>query len=280
MFTGLGEEWATRTLTVKTYPGCAYIDSTVDSLLRMGPLAADDVKEIVIDAGLLTCGMEAWSSAGRTQDQVPTPVEVNFSAVYSAAVTVLAGRLTPHEMRETWLSEHRTELNKLAARIRLQHDWDLTREGAAGMANILAPAALRKDAGTRRLLAGLRKMAKDHRSIRLGVSDAADILKWLRAEMRDSGDTPKQFWSPGSTDGFQMRLPARVRVTMQDGRVLHEETLIPEGAAGHETVGPLDCARTRFENWGPALWGGRAEKIAAAVNHDADDLADLVLADN
>src|SRR5437763_1141204 len=48
---GLGEGWATTTLCVKRYPGCAYIDTLVDALLELGPPPADEVAAIEIRAG-------------------------------------------------------------------------------------------------------------------------------------------------------------------------------------------------------------------------------------
>jgi len=61
MLGGLGEGWTTRTLCVKPYPGCAYLDTTVDALLSLGPPAADDVREVVVEASLLTYELDRMS---------------------------------------------------------------------------------------------------------------------------------------------------------------------------------------------------------------------------
>src|SRR5437868_6465871 len=57
MLGGLGEGWATRTVCVKPYPGCAYLDTTVDALLELGPPPTAEVESVVVEASVLTCEM-------------------------------------------------------------------------------------------------------------------------------------------------------------------------------------------------------------------------------
>ena len=62
----------------------------------------------------------------------PTPVGVNFSAARSVAIALIAGRLTHEELDPAWLSEHRADVEELAARVRVRHDWELTLETLRG----------------------------------------------------------------------------------------------------------------------------------------------------
>src|SRR5207245_1241247 len=48
MLDGLGDGWATRTLCVKPYPGCAYLDTIVDALLEFGPPPVTAVALVVV----------------------------------------------------------------------------------------------------------------------------------------------------------------------------------------------------------------------------------------
>src|SRR5439155_538592 len=97
MLGGLGTGWATRTLCVKPYPGCAYLDTTVDALLELGPPPAEDVREVVVEASLLTHEMDRMSRpyASVSGAGVPTPVTINFSVPWNVAVTLVAGELAP-----------------------------------------------------------------------------------------------------------------------------------------------------------------------------------------
>ena len=55
-----------------------------------------------------------------------TPIGVTFSAARSLAVALVAGRLTHEELEPEWLAAHREDIEALAARVRLRHDWAMT----------------------------------------------------------------------------------------------------------------------------------------------------------
>src|SRR5437867_2620159 len=78
MLGGLGEGWATRTLCVKPYPGCAYLDTTVDALLELGPPPATDVAHVVVETSLLTSEMDRMSRtyASVSGTEMQTPVSI------------------------------------------------------------------------------------------------------------------------------------------------------------------------------------------------------------
>jgi 2-methylcitrate dehydratase PrpD len=160
MLTRLGETWTTRTLCVKPYPGCAYVDTTIDSLLAMELPDANEVDRVVVRAGLLTCGMDAMSNryaAGR-----PTPVTVNFSIPLNVAIVLLAGQLTPDEVNDSWLDKHRDELESLRRRVSLHHDRGATKASAASFAPLLPVRQIVGDAGRRRLLDAGRRLRRAH----------------------------------------------------------------------------------------------------------------------
>ena len=127
----LGAGWATRTLCVKPYPGCAYLDTTLDALGEIGPVPAAEVAGVDVDAGILTVGMDAMSAGYARAD--PTPVTVTFSVPWNVAVHVVAGRVTADEVAGPWLRAHAGDLARLAGGVRLRHSWPLTRRNLAGM---------------------------------------------------------------------------------------------------------------------------------------------------
>ena len=140
---------------MKDYPGCAYIDTTVDALLQLELPDPERVKSIDVHAGLLTCGMDGLSE--RYQTDVPTPVTVNFSIPWNVAIVLLAKRLTPDEVNTDWLQQNTERLRPVAARVRLHHDWDASLLGLKRMSNVLSPGAIQAELGRVQLLRGLRK---------------------------------------------------------------------------------------------------------------------------
>jgi 2-methylcitrate dehydratase PrpD len=249
---GLGEAWATDTLCVKPHPGCAYLDTLLDALVELGPPPARDVASVTVDASLLTCQMDAMSSAyaSGSQRAAPTPVTVTFSVPWNVAILLVAGELTPRQLRPTWLAEHHAELRDVAGRVSLRHDWALTRDAAASFGRLLPPAALRRDAGVRALGRGLRSVRADHPSIVSGAGDLRGIAALVRP---DAGTLAlvrgAHFWDPRALDGFAMTFPARVSVRLRDGRTTTAECDVPRGGAGHPTDTPESAAERKLSAW-------------------------------
>ena len=134
----LGNVWLTLTLSVKPYPGCAYLDTTIDSMLSIVSdedfkenVASDidNIKKISVEANLLTIGMNLLSK--RYSDIVNTnitAVTINFSIAVNIAIILLAGELTPVQLTDEWLDKHRDEILKIVKKIEIKHDYGLTKD--------------------------------------------------------------------------------------------------------------------------------------------------------
>lgn len=272
---GLGTGWATRTLSIKRYPGCAYVDTTVDALLELGPPPADEIASITVDASVLSCEMDALSSAYGV-DGPPTPVTVNFSIPWNVAAAVLAGRLTPAETSEEWLREHHSELAALAQRVTLRHDWPLTLRTAEAMAPLLPPRGMLAGTKTRQMLGGMRRVRRDHNGLRLRPADTMTLLRALRdadsAAARRAA-TNRQMWTAEAVEGFAMTFPSRVTITLRSGRVLSTEVDVPHGGAGNHATSPEVVSREKLATWAPTAWGpDGSETLSKAIDVDAADL--------
>ncbi|MGH2693478.1 MAG: MmgE/PrpD family protein [Actinomycetota bacterium] len=264
LLSGLGEGWATRTLSVKARPGCAYVHSALDALFRLG--ASTEVKRVIVDAGVLTCGMEALSAPWREPATI-TPVGVTFSVAWSAAVALLVGSYGPDELTEKWISEHVSELDSLARRVEVRHDPRLSALGARSFARLIPPRLVLGEVGRRRLLRAVLRMRAEHPKVRLSARDAVALLRGA------SGAGTSSFWDPASLADFRMALPARVTVIERSGTRRSAEVEVPEGGAGHPEIGPVETSVAKLAAWGPRLWGQAGmEKIAAAVDADGSDL--------
>lgn len=237
MLDALGEVWLTDTLAFKPYPGCAYLQSAVEAVLRLrdeNELDAAEVGAIEVDGGYLTTGMEELARAPHL-----TPVRVNFSVASSLAVALTAGRLTHEELSAAWLREHEPELRELAGRVRLHHDWDLTLATIKGSADALPLAAATKDVPAGRWLSIRRRMRETGMDeLALGFSDLRELA--ARPEVRKAVLAGvRRRGSGGAVTGLaaldtaklRMTFPSRVRVKTKDGRTLEAEGREP-GSAG------------------------------------------------
>ncbi len=133
MFSGFGNAWVTESLSYKIYPGCAYLDTAEDALLEiMSRFEADhgrklepaEVAAIRVEAGMLTTGMETMSGWYRREHV--SPMNVNFSVALSAALTVLAGRLTPAELEPDFYGPLEVQILELASRVEVVSSPEMT----------------------------------------------------------------------------------------------------------------------------------------------------------
>jgi 2-methylcitrate dehydratase PrpD len=243
MLEAFGEVWLTDTLAFKPYPGCAYLQAAVEAILRLGDehgLEAADVEGVDVEGGYLTTGMEELAAGPDL-----TAIRVNFSVALSAAVALIAGRLTHEELTLTWLREHEPAVRDLVNRVRLTHDWGLTLETIRGSADALPLAAATRDVPVRRWLALPRRMRETGMDeLSLGFSDLKELAR--RPEVRQAvagairgmgtgdGGGPRGL-AALDTSRLRMTFPARVRVRTREGRLLEAEGREP-GSCGR----PLD----------------------------------------
>ena len=131
---GLGRAWVTDTLAYKIYPGCAYIDTTVDAVLKLREqiikhtqqeFNPDEVSDILVQATILTVEMDNLSKTGGSFDPL-NPVSINFSIPGNVALALLKGRLTTDDLSKRALQENSDTIMKISKRVRLVHDWPLT----------------------------------------------------------------------------------------------------------------------------------------------------------
>lgn len=272
MLGGLGDAWATDTLSIKPYPGCAYVDTTVDALSEIGPLDPAAVEAVTVEAGILTCGMDALSSRYGALRATPTPVTVTFSIPWTVAVWIVGGRLTPAEVNEEWLAKHADDLRMVASRVRLRHDPVLTQRTARAFAPVVPFAAIAREAG----VAGLARAARLNRrhapmpgGPRALARDLAATLGTLPRLARETRGLPRRYWDPDATAGFVMTFPARVSIRTRDGALLTAEADAPRGGAGNRVAGPDAVSRERAAAWLP-------EDTVAAIERDDPRLWDAV----
>lgn len=292
VLSGLGTTWVTDTLAFKRYPGCAYIDTTIDAVLAIleqhraatgRALAADEVERVEVAASLLTVEMDNLS-AEHASDHGVSPVHANFSIPVSVALAILGGRLTSHELSPAYLDAHAPEIRALASRVSLRHDWGATFDvadafdvtfGAASVAARLRPRDwLRVVRGYARELGGARSHGLGLGALARGVhrtrlASLAASARRHRAEARRSATRPDL----ASVDltRFRMAFPSTVTLTTRD-RLRHQaRQLVPIGAPGES--GRLDAVRLKVESEVGSRLGEAAAARVWATTAAADSVS-------
>jgi 2-methylcitrate dehydratase PrpD len=251
MMTGLGKGWLTDTLAYKRYPGCAYIDTTMDALFAAlekaraatgKPVTADDVEAIRVEASLLTVEMDNLSAEHVDEKEPLSPVNINFSIAYNVALGIIAGRHTSRELEQGFLDQHQVTVRDLARRTTLVHDWTMSAQVAEAFAGGLgsrSPAAQLKGRDWLRVLSGYRSQMGGEKKNSLRVEallDARSLALGKRARAMFTARRGEKGGPPdlGDVDfaRFRMCFPARVTLRLRSGQEHTALQEIPFGAPG------------------------------------------------
>jgi len=285
MLSGLGEAWVSDTLAFKRYPGCAYVDTTLDALFMVlaefreknaRALEASDVKRVAVDASLLSVEMDNLSSEHVRPGAPLSPVNVNFSIPFNVGIAIAAGAHDGRTLSQTFLDAHDGVIRELAAKTELRHDWEMSLAvvrafdgalGGGGALGQIRPAqALSVLAGYRRQLGGRK---------RTGVRLPALLGEWdMLARMAGAARRRRAGSGPRDFTRFRMTFPARVELETHDGQHYQARQDIPFGAPGQP--GRVEAA---FEKLAREvhLPGERGAALARALRHfESSPVADTV----
>lgn len=303
MMSGLGRSWVTETLSIKRYPGCAYLNTALDSIFSIlvkyrkaqgRNLRPEDVDRIVVEAGALTIGMNELWRRNSEEDRMGA-VDVNFSVPLSIALSIMAGRLTPRELEEEYMSQRSGEIKRLSRRVILEHDPEMTMKLLDAVNNSVDINALLRETGIVRLIRAARRLRKGAGSgvpfVKGGSLSAINLqvlsnltgivsrhikggLSRIDRAQVDLGDV--EFAE------FKLPFPARVTLKTRDGQRFDEERDVPIGAPGGGKD-LWDTAEEKFSSEaGHYLGKGRIKEIISTVFHlerceDIRTLIDLCL---
>ncbi|MFO8057394.1 MAG: MmgE/PrpD family protein [bacterium] len=251
---GLGRAWVTDTLAYKVYPGCAYIDTTMDALFAIlseyrdengHDLRAEDVEEVHVQATLLTKEMDNLSKTGGTFDP-ESPVSVNFSIPANVALLLLHHDLSPDLLSKAELKKNRDAVKEIAGKVRLEHDWSLTADFLEAMDRVLPFRDLLSQVEWKKLIKARSRIQDQYQSsMGFNLADLKELWQqtdlksrlWKLGRERLSGRrrrTGRKF-DLGDYPLHQLTMPfsARVSLRLNNGALYSNKQERPLGGPGH-----------------------------------------------
>ena len=257
-FSGYGERWHLRTLSIKTIPGCAYLTAAVEAAASLGRLDLADVESVTVGASIFTLGMEAESAPFITGPDSPLPA-LAFSTGYNVAAALAAGGLDVEDLHGTCLAD--SERWRVARLVRVEHD------------PALSLAALSATAPVGAALAWAGEAALPYLTARGATHDMARrVLHRARHE------------NPGELISNAKRIGARLRVTLRDGSVLEANRDAASGSCQAPVGERVQLAAGKLRNQLTATGVAARDVEARIASHlgleqlSARDLASLVAA--
>ncbi|GAB2819368.1 MmgE/PrpD family protein [Streptomyces daliensis] len=203
---GLGERWHTETVSFKVHPAAVTVDAPIDCaahLHRQLDDATQQITEIHVHAPSLVLEMDRHAARYLREGNSPIAA-LNMSLAYNVATALLTGAVTVEDLSGEAVHEPRRW--RLARRVRLHHDEDLSR--AAMLSTAPVGEALRQ--------AGERARAWDPR-----LADAP-----VKRLLKDAGAPARTFEHASKNIG------CRITVHLDDGRELTAERRNGLGAVG------------------------------------------------
>ncbi len=243
MLSGLGRSWVTESIAFKIYPGCAYIDTTMDALfktlneaenVRGKRITPDDVERVIVEANLLTVGMDTISREFINPQRIEA-ININFSIPYNVAIGIMAHRLTPVELSQDELDRNAEIIRSLAKRVLLKHNPQMTLEVMRSFIDSGLTSLALREIGLSKIIP-LRRKLRDYteKFIELKISDilplivpvirmtAKNLIK--RREKRIAGLDSISFRN------FKILFPAQVTLRLRDGSEFYSRQDFPLGS--------------------------------------------------
>ena len=301
IMTGLGRSWVTDTIAFKPYPGCAYIDTSMDAIFalrsqfeeeRGRALEPKEVRSIEVDASILTIAMDGMSSMYMDPSRL-SPTNINFSLSVSLAIAIIAGEFSGAQLTEEFLTERREDILELASRVTLRHDASMTVtfikafDEAVDVKKLLSQVGIMDVLKARRGLSGHlssvatmgpREALRSWQSLSPSDKSFLKGLFSLRSLLK-----PSSGYDLGNArfEGSKLPFGARVRLELKDGGVLETERSVPRGGPGDP--GRLRVAIEKLQREAATVMSEKAaakavKTILSIEEHTADEVAAVVRA--
>lgn len=223
MFGGLGKTWLSLTLSYKIYPGCAYIDSSIDCIMNMHgkyQLEPREIDKVKVEANFLTVKMNSLS-APFMKGEDSALITLNFSIPYNVAAAIADGELAPKQFLPERVTDKK--LWSLAEKVQLVHEPAFTKEITGSTKHLIDFRYILKKGFPFALIPLIAEIELDEIRRMASGFKLSDIR-------RERGQ--KSGMEHIDPEKFTMPMGARVTVYFKNGTKIQEEQHIPRGAAG------------------------------------------------
>jgi 2-methylcitrate dehydratase PrpD len=197
-------------------------------------------------------------------------VRVSFDLALSAAVLLLAGRISPAELDPAFLGPHRDALLRLASRIEVCHAPELTAAVIESARAVPAARSTLSSLGPLDLVQVARRYRQSHGA---GLLTAREAIQIGRAML---GPSCRRGRAARSGAPVALSFPSRVTIRMRDGRSRTVRIDVPPGTFCSPS-GPRELEAKVIRELTPGLGGDRARTaLEAGLRIEQEGLAGFV----
>jgi 2-methylcitrate dehydratase PrpD len=224
----LGEKWYSQSISIKKYPGCAFIGGPVEACrtlqkeMMREKFSIADIARVEVECNMLSKKMNDLSKPylNGAESSMTT---LNFSLPINCATMLADGNITPESFSAESLA--RSEVWELAEKIGVEHDLEATRV-------MMKYTSLIKDSGTL-VLKNLHRLGPYVNRMG-GFADAFQIpfeagINFFR---KSRYSTESLVLPDDDFSRFTFINPATVTVKFKSGKKLSASSLYPPGFAG------------------------------------------------
>ncbi len=243
---GLGKAWLTRTLVIKPEAVMAWAGVAVEGVAEIlkrhvkaadKRLRAEQVEKIEVRAGLLPWAMD---KAGADVD-TRSPVALAWSLKRAIGVLVARHDLTPADLTPDALAEKAGDIEHVASRVEVVHDWALTFGTVERFTRTLGPLFARLSPLQLRQVRTRLKEAGGwpqwHRQDLWPIVRARPdrIVRNLQTRQGDLGDV--------DLDAFRWQIPVEIKLYTTRGGWWPERRALPRGSAATGDIEAVALAK-------------------------------------
>ncbi len=249
----IGERWYSQSISVKKYPGCAYIGGPVEAcrnirkLMQAEHLSAADITGVNVECNMLSKKMNDLSKP-YLNGAASSLTTLNFSLPVNCATMLIDGNITPESFSESSLA--RNELWSLAGKVDVGHDLEATRI-------MMKYTSLLKDSGTL-VLKNIHRLGPYMKRMG-GFSDAFQMPLEAGINLFRKNRYPTENLVTPDEDFSRFRFinPATVTVKFKSGKKLTALSLNPPGFAGTPEAEMTETVMEKLTTSGIADAGAR-----------------------
>lgn len=244
----IGKRWYSQSISIKKYPGCAYIGGPVEACrtlyneMQTKQISSSQITSVVVECNMLSKKMNDLSKP-YLKGAESSLTTLNFSLPVNCAAMLVDGNITPESFSAESLARH--EVWQLADKVSVEHDIEATRV-------MMKYSSLLKDSGTL-MLKNLHRLGPYMQRMG-GFMDAFQIPFEVGINLFRKSRYPTENLVLPDEDfsRFTFVNPATVSIVLRSGEKLSASSLFPPGFAGTPDAEMTETALEKLRSSGIA----------------------------